>query len=61
MTQATPLDEAEAVAAVAAAVRRLFTLVSERQARDLAGAVLRDLRRAGLHLARDAGGPPAME
>lgn len=57
----TRLDESEAVDAVAAAVRRLFGLISERQARDLAASVLRDLRRDGLHLVRgteDASPPP---
>lgn len=46
------LEESEAIDAVAVAVRRLFGLISERQARDLAAAVLRDLRREGLHLVR---------
>lgn len=42
----------EAVDAVAASARRLFPLVSEQQARDLAAAVLRDLEAEGICLAR---------
>ncbi|MBV8615785.1 MAG: hypothetical protein JOY66_18735 [Acetobacteraceae bacterium] len=53
----TELDEDAAVTAVARAVGRLFTLVTEAQARDLARAVLRDLAREGLALARRT--PPA--
>lgn len=53
MTEPTTLlDESDAVAAVAAAVRRLFGRISERQARDLAAAVLRDLRREHVWLVR---------
>jgi hypothetical protein len=48
----TELDEDAAVEAVARAVGRLFTVVTESQARDLARAVLRDLAREGLALAR---------
>lgn len=39
---------------MAASVRRLFVLITERQARDLAGSVLRDLAREGVRLARAA-------
>lgn len=49
------LSEPAAVALVAASVRRLFSFVSERQARDLAAAVLRDLRRQNVWLARETG------
>ena len=51
------LSEDEAVAAVATAIRRLFAMATEAQARDLARAVLRDLAAGGLQLARRA--PPA--
>jgi hypothetical protein len=51
------LGEEEAVAAVAAAIRRLFAMATEAQARDLARAVLRDLAAEGLALGRPA--PPA--
>jgi hypothetical protein len=47
-----PLDEEEAVTAVAAAVRRLFIMLSERRARELATMVLRELRRSKLQLVR---------
>jgi hypothetical protein len=53
----TELDEEAAVEAVARAVGRLFAVVTESQARDLARAVLRDLAREGLALARRT--PPA--
>jgi hypothetical protein len=52
----TELDEDAAVAAVARAVRRLFAVVTEAQARELGRAVLRDLAREGLVLARYDGG-----
>ncbi len=55
----TQLDEDAAVAAVAAAIRRLFAAATERQAQDLARAVLRDLAAVGLTLARRPGPPPA--
>lgn len=42
----------DAVEAVAASARRLFPMVSEQQARDLAAAVLRDLEAEGIRLAR---------
>lgn len=42
----------DAVEAVAASARRLFPMVSEQQARDLAAAVLRDLQAEGIRLAR---------
>lgn len=42
----------DAVEAVAASARRLFPIVSEQQARDLAAAVLRDLEAEGIRLAR---------
>ena len=54
----TELDEDAAVEAVARAVRRLFAVVTEAQARDLARAVLRDLAREGLALAQRT--PPAV-
>lgn len=59
MDMMTHLDDSEAVEAVAASVRRLFGLISERQARDLAAAVLRDLRREGLCLVRSHDGAAA--
>lgn len=47
-----PLTAREAIAAVAASARRLFPLVSEEQARDLAAAVLGDLEVRGIRLVR---------
>lgn len=47
------LTEEAAVALVAGSVRRLFTFVPERQALELATAVLRDLQRQGVSLMRD--------
>jgi hypothetical protein len=47
------LSAEEAVALVAASVRSLFTFVSEQQAREVARAVLRELRARGARLVRD--------
>ncbi len=44
--------EEESIEAVATAIRRLFSVVSEKQSRDLAGAVLRDLAGRGIVLGR---------
>jgi hypothetical protein len=46
------LNPDEAVRAVAASARRLFPLVSEQQARDLATMMLRDLEKSGIRLVR---------
>lgn len=46
------LTRAEAIAAVAASARRLFPLVSEQQARDLASIILADLETNGIRLVR---------
>lgn len=46
------LDQDEAIGAVAASARRLFPLVSEQQAREMASLVLRDLRASGISLVR---------
>ena len=46
------LGPQEAVEAVAGSARRLFPFVSEQQARDLAAAVLRDLRSDNIRLVR---------
>lgn len=50
------LTQDEAVAAVAASVRRLFAFVSEQQAREVAAAVLRDLQGKRIRLFRGGGG-----
>ena len=50
------LTQGEAVDAVAASARRLFPIVSEQQARELATLVLRDLAARGIHLVRDREG-----
>jgi len=46
------LDRAEAVRVVAASARRLFPIVSEQQAREMASLVLRDLDAHGVRLVR---------
>ena len=51
--QPQALATEEAVEAVAASARRLFPIVSEQQARDLACLVLRDLAARGIRLVRD--------
>ena len=53
-TEELPQDDA--VDAVAASARRLFPIVSEQQARELATLVLRDLAERGIHLVRDREG-----
>ena len=50
------LGRDEAVQVVAASARRLFPIISERQARDLASLVLRDLEAQGVRLIRDEAG-----
>jgi len=50
------LRREEAVEVVAASTRRLFPIVSEQQARELAFLVLRDLAAHGLRLVRDRAG-----
>jgi hypothetical protein len=52
---AEELTEEVAVALVAGSVRRPFNFFPERQAWELATAVLRDLRRQGVSLIRDTG------
>jgi hypothetical protein len=47
------LAQDEAVAMVAATARRLFPIVSERRAREVALLVLRDLAAHGVRLVRD--------
>ncbi len=47
------LGREEAVGVVAASARRLFPVVSEQQARELATLVLRDLAGRGIRLVRD--------
>ena len=54
---ATDLSHEQAVSAVSASIRRLFTVMSEQQARDLAALVLQDLRAQGVRLVQD--GKPA--
>lgn len=54
---AADLSREQAISAVSASVRRLFTVVSEQQARDLAALVLEDLRAQGVRLVRN--GKPA--
>ena len=51
------LDQDEAIGVVAASARRLFPLVSERQAREMASLVLRDLQGRGISLVRDGARP----
>lgn len=46
------LSRAEAVDVVATSARRLFPIVSEQQARELAALVLRDLEARGVRLVR---------
>jgi len=46
------LSHHEAVGVVAASARRLFSVVSEQQARELATLVLRDLEARGIRLVR---------
>lgn len=50
------LDRGEAVRVVAASARRLFPIISEQQARELALLVLRDLEARGIGLVRDRAG-----
>jgi hypothetical protein len=50
------LGRDEAVGVVAASTRRLFPVVSEQQARELAALVLRDLAGRGIRLVRDQAG-----
>ena len=57
----TLLAEEEAISAVTGSIRRLFAVVTERQARDLARAVLRDLAGLGLGLATTAAPQPGDE
>lgn len=47
------LEREDAVTVVAASVRRLFSIVSEQQARELAILVLRELAARGVRLVRD--------
>ncbi len=47
------LSRDEAVGVVAMSARRLFPIVSEQQARELAALVLRDLEARGVRLVRD--------
>lgn len=47
------LKHDEAVGVVAASARRLFPIVSEQQARDLATLILNDLLGRGIRLVRD--------
>ncbi len=47
------LDRNEAVNVVAASARRLFPIVSEQQARELAALLLGDLEAGGIRLMRD--------
>jgi len=49
------LSPKDAVGIVAASVRRLFSVISEQQARDLASLVLDDLRAQGVRLVQDTG------
>lgn len=53
MTTLTDLSQEESAGIVAATLRRLFTVVSEQQARDLAALVLADLRAQGIRLVQD--------
>ena len=57
LAAATDLNREQAISAVSASVRRLFTIVSEQQARDLAALVLEDLHARGVRLVQ--GGKPA--
>ena len=56
ISETNSLGRDEAVAVIAACVRRLFAFVSEEQARRLASAVLAELRQDGIELARVRGG-----
>ncbi len=51
--QHVELSRDAAVDLVAASARRLFPIVSEQQARELASLVLRDLAARGIRLVRD--------
>lgn len=51
------LDQNEAIGVVAASARRLFPLVSEQQAREMASLVLRDLKAGGISLVRNGARP----
>ena len=50
------LAQGEAVDVVAETARRLFPIVSEQRARELAARVLHDLAERGIHLVRDREG-----
>jgi 2-hydroxychromene-2-carboxylate isomerase len=47
------LDRDKAIYAVTASAKRLFPIVSEQQARDLAALVLRDLEAQGIRLVQE--------
>ena len=61
MAEDAEFSPEEAVALVAASIRRLFSFVPEQQARDVAGAVLRELRNRGVRLVRDDACQPEAE
>lgn len=52
--EAEKLGRDEAVEVVARSARRLFPIVSEQQARELAGLILQDLESRGIGLVRTA-------
>lgn len=55
------LNEEEALGAVVVSIQRLFPVVSERQSRELARAVIRDLAGRGVVLAMAPGGMAAAD
>lgn len=57
MNTPADLSHEDAITVVAASARRLFSVISEQQARDLASLVLADLRAQGVRLVRDDGPP----
>jgi len=57
VTTRSELSQGDAAGVVAATLRRLFTVVSEQQARDLASLVLADLRAKGVRLVQDDSSP----
>ena len=57
VTTRSELSQEDAAGVVAATLRRLFTVISEQQARDLALLVLTDLRAQGVRLLQDDSSP----
>lgn len=55
MGHRSEMERDEAVDAVASAIRRLFSFVSDDQARQVAGAVLSELESSRIRLVRESG------